>query len=247
MAVRAIIRIDEEKCDGCGDCVSACHEGAIQIIDGKARLISETYCDGLGACIGDCPLGAITIEHREAASFDEAAVKQHLESVKESSPIPLYVHSGGGCPGSASRVFDLPTEAVSHTDQTAISRLSHWPIQLMLVPPQAPYLRGADLLICADCVPFAYPDFHERFLAGRRLLVGCPKLDNLDYYREKLADIFAIAQPRSITVVKMEVPCCYGIAAATVEARDEEAATTPIEIVTIGIQGQLLDKQRMAV
>ncbi|MBD3401295.1 4Fe-4S ferredoxin [candidate division GN15 bacterium] len=243
MPVRDIIRIDEDKCDGCGDCVSACAEGAIQLVDGKAKLVSEVYCDGLGACIGDCPQGAITIEKREAAPFNEAAVAQHLASQQvQPQPIKLNTMAGhGGCPGSAPRSFEAPpTPAARPTTQGGGgSQLRQWPVQLMLVPPHAPYLKDADILICADCVPFAVPDFHSRFLAGRALLVGCPKLDDLQYYLEKLKQIFAQATPRRITVLKMEVPCCSGIAQATKMARDEVAPDIPIDVHTVGVRGDI--------
>jgi len=251
--VRKVIRIDEEKCDGCGDCVTACQEGAIQIVDGTAKLVSETYCDGLGACIGDCPQGAITIEEREAAAYDETAVEQHLNQLKQRSTTQVTSnhHAGmGGCPGSASRelkrAISIADLLEPHTADAAAekSELSHWPVQLMLVPPQAPYLRGCDLLICADCVPFALSNFHGQYLRGKRVLVGCPKLDDLDYYFEKLQRIFEVAQPNSITVLKMEVPCCHGIASAAMRARDEVAPQIPIEVHTIGIEGELVERRQ---
>jgi len=252
MAVRKIVEIDEEKCDGCGLCVPACAERAIQIIDGKAKVVSETYCDGLGACLGECPQDAITISEREALGFDKKAVAKHLEQLKKKSekfaggvePLPAApkhhhsFHAGGGCPGSAMRQFGQPAQAQSPATPTnEKSQLTHWPVQLMLVPPQAPFLRGADILVCADCVPFAIPDFHSRFLAGRALLVGCPKLDDLQHYFQKLKDIFIQAEPRQITAVKMEVPCCNGIAEATIEARNEVAPHITVEVHTIGIRG----------
>ncbi len=251
MAARNIVKIDEEKCDGCGDCVLACAEGAIQIIDGKARLVSDTYCDGLGACLGECPQGAITVEEREASDFDEAAVRQHLSKLRQDSPpgqTVLTPHHAKepdslpcGCPGSALQQFDTPSTArVSRGNQPVMpSQLGHWPVQLMLIPPHAPFLKNADLLICADCVPFTVPDFHFRYLTGRAVVVGCPKLDDLQHYFEKLKDIFREAAPRSITILKMEVPCCHGIAQAAVQARNETAQETPIEVHTIGIKGEI--------
>ncbi len=252
MAVRKIIEIDEEKCDGCELCVPACAEGAIQMIEGKAKVVSETYCDGLGACLGECPQDAITIVEREAPNFDEKAVAIHLEKLEEKTvestpevePLPAApehhyaVPAGGGCPGSAMRQFDQPAQAQPTSIPTnEKSQLSHWPVQLMLVPPQAPFLRGADILVCADCVPFTIPDFHSRFLAGRALLVGCPKLDDLQHYFRKLKDIFVQAEPRQITVVKMEVPCCNGIAEVTIQARNEVAPHITVEVHTLGIHG----------
>ncbi|MHC4944643.1 MAG: ATP-binding protein [Planctomycetota bacterium] len=278
MPVRKIIRIDEEKCDGCGLCVDACHEGAIQIIDDKAKLVSETYCDGLGDCLAECPQDAITIEEREAKPFDEAAVAAHLavqEQSGEKAPAAeaTATPAGGGCPGSALRTFDAssnqqkapannkppfpagggcPGSAMRRFQESAPpaegadtpagpSRLSHWPVQLMLVPPGAPFLKNSDILVCADCVPFAVPDFHARYLTGKTVLVGCPKLDDLAYYEEKLKAIFAEAQPRSVTVIKMEVPCCNGIATAAFQARNEVIPQTKIEAYTIGLQGAELD------
>ncbi len=235
MPVRNIIRIDEEKCDGCGDCITACAEGALRLVNGKAKLVSDTYCDGLGVCIGNCPRGAITIEQREAPAYDEAAVEKHLAAEQKSPSAPATIPHA--CPGSAARSFKRP-DCTNRTDvqQTAESQLGQWPVQLMLVPPQAPYLQGADLLVCADCVPFAVPDFHDRYLAGRAVLVGCPKLDDLNFYCQKLTQIFAEARPSRITVLKMEVPCCGGLAQAAISARDEAAPAIPLEIHTIGIQ-----------
>jgi len=247
MAVRKIVKIDEEKCDGCGLCVPACAEGAIQIIDGKARLVSETYCDGLGACLGDCPLDAITVEEREASSFDEAAVKQHLTKLRQDAqPGQVLLASHGpaplshGCPGSAMQQLNTQeTARVSSANQSITpSQLGHWPVQLMLVPPGAPFLKKSNLLICADCVPFAVPDFHQRYLAGHALVVGCPKLDDLQHYYEKLKEIFAAADLQKVTVLKMEVPCCSGIAQAAIQARNEVIPNTPIDIHTIGIRGE---------
>ncbi len=250
MAVRKIIKIDEEKCDGCGDCVPSCAEGAIQIIDGKAKVVNETYCDGFGACLGECPQGAITMVKREAPDYDEEAVKKHLGELDkkkitplptiEPEPMPAPAH--GGCPGSAMRRFDqsMPAQPQAQPVDTGSnfqSQLRHWPIQLMLVPPHAPFLKKADILVCADCVPFTVPDFHNRYLAGRALIVGCPKLDDLQYYQEKLKEIIKEATPRKLTVLKMEVPCCSGIAQATIQARNEVAPDVPIEVITLGIQG----------
>ena len=228
---RNIVKIDEEKCDGCGQCVPACAEGALQIIDGKARLVSEVYCDGLGACLGTCPQGAITIEERGAEAFDEDAVKEHL-SAKQAPPHP-------GCPGSAVRTLGPRERRSEPADEPPPSRLGHWPVQLMLVPPGAPFLEGAEIVVCADCVAYAVPDFHARYLDGRAVLVGCPKLDDLAFYREKLKKIFAEARPAGITVLRMEVPCCAGIAQAAIEARDAAAPDVPTEVHVIGIHGDI--------
>ena len=261
---RKIITIDESKCDGCGQCVPGCKEGALQIIEGKARLVSEVYCDGLGACLGDCPQGAITVEEREAAEFDAEAAERHVAALAAPAPkLPVAntappacgcpgsvervltpakppVVLGGGCPGSAHRALtplkppQAPVEA-----QAGGSCLGHWPVQLMLVSPRAPFLAGADLLVCADCVPFAVPDFHPRYLAERAVVVGCPKLDDLGHYREKLAALVLHAQPRSLTVLRMQVPCCGGLAQAVVEARDVAAPGLPVEIHTVGVDGAI--------
>lgn len=248
---RSIIRIDEAKCDGCGLCVKACHEGALTIVDGKARMVSESYCDGLGACIGPCPQGAITIETREAAAFDEVAVakrQQELGIVPEPAhqPAPAMTHAphhghGGGCPGSMMRSFRpvaaAPAPGSAVTTQPPASQLNHWPIQLRLLSPGAPYLTGADLLLCADCAPFTIPDFHARYLDGRCVAVSCPKLDDLEEAIERLAAIIAHAQPRRITVLRMEVPCCGGLAMTALKARELAGVPVPIEIHVAGVRG----------
>lgn len=249
MPVRNIIRIDEELCDGCGNCVPACEEGALQIIDGKARLVKEIYCDGLGACLGECPQGALTIEQREADGFDPEAVERHLtgQDAAGTTPEPAPEKLACGCPGSAMRTFapgKPATAPVSNAKRRSApsatggaSALRHWPVQLMLVPVGAPFVRDADLLICADCVPFTVPDFHERYLEGRSLVVACPKLDDLDLYRRKLKDMFAASRPRSVTVLRMEVPCCGGLTQAVLEARDTSVPELDVEIHTLGIRG----------
>jgi ferredoxin len=238
MAVREIIHIDESKCDGCGDCVTACAEGAIQIIDGKARLISDTYCDGLGACLGHCPQGAITIEKREAPDYDEIAVENHL--AKMNGTARAHAPHGPACPGSQVRQMQPRQAAASQSSaEMPPSCLGQWPVQLGLIPPHAPFLANADLVVCADCVPFAIPDFHTRYLDGRIVLVGCPKLDDLQAYYEKFRQMFAINRPKRITVLRMEVPCCGGIAQATMMARNECAPDVPLEIHTIGINSSV--------
>lgn len=236
MPVRKIVRIDEDKCDGCGLCATACHEGAIQIVDGKAKLVSDTYCDGLGDCLGECPQDAITIEEREAEPFDVKAVETHLADLEKEKTCEAAPAAGGGCPGSALRKFQSTTPPIQKGDDRP-SRLGHWPVQLMLVPPGAPFLQGADILIAADCTPFATANFHEHYLAGKALLVGCPKLDDVQHYYEKLKAIFAAARPKSITVLRMEVPCCGGIANAVAKARAEAISDTDLRIVTIGVRG----------
>jgi NAD-dependent dihydropyrimidine dehydrogenase PreA subunit len=260
--LRKIVRIDEEKCDGCGECVPACAEGAIALVGGKARLSSDVLCDGLGACLGDCPRGAITVVEREAAAFDEEAVKAHLLSMGERAsargahppppaPAPrprLAVFPdagpapGGGCPGSRPMVLPrrpaaLP--AAAGPTSSGESRLGQWPVQLHLVPVSAPYFRGADLLVAADCVPFAYARFHDDLLAGRALVVGCPKLDDLGAYVEKLGAIFAANDLRSVTVVRMEVPCCGGISTATRRSLEASGKAVPLRDVVVGVDGTL--------
>lgn len=231
LALRQIIRIDEAKCNGCGQCIVACAEGALQIIDGKARLIGEVLCDGLGACLGDCPVGALTIEQREADAFDQDITHKHLTAMKQNTTLPC------GCPGSEMKTFQTTAEPSSCEAPFRNSSLSNWPVQLMLVPPGAPFLNQADILICADCVPFSMPDFHSGFLAGRAVLVGCPKLDDLDFYREKLQQLFKQASPRSLTVLRMEVPCCTGLAQAVEDARDAIVPGCPLKINVVEIEG----------
>ena len=240
MAFRKIIEIDEAKCDGCGLCISACAEGALKLVDGKARVVSDTFCDGLGACLGECPQGALKIIERDAPEFDETAVEVHLAG--RPGPQPLSVPQAptpGGCPGTAVRQFTPPIAPGARPFQTGDvpTKLGQWPVQLMLVPPHAPFLREVDLLVCADCVPFAVADFHQRYLDGRVVVVACPKLDDLQHYLEKLTQMFAIARPSRITVLKMEVPCCGGIAQAAVAARNQATPDIPLEVHTVSIQG----------
>jgi ferredoxin len=230
---RKIIEIDESRCDGCGQCIDACHEGALALVEGKAKLVRDSFCDGLGACIGDCPQGALKIVERDAPDVDARATAQ------ADPPRARPRHGDGGCPGSAMRSMAPRTSATTADadDQPPPSRLGHWPVQLMLVPPHAPFLRGADLVVCADCVPFAVPDFHARYLAGRAVLVGCPKLDDLAHYAEKLEAIVKVAQPRSLTVLRMEVPCCRGIAEVSLRAAQASGGSFPVEEHVVGIEG----------
>ena len=267
--LRDIIEIDEALCDGCGECISACAEGALEIVDGKARLKGEILCDGAGACIGHCPTGALKVIKRESEAYDEVAVQQHLGTAPQNvasvsrtpaGPILTTAGAGGGmghghgCPGSALRQFG-PRPAASSAIEPAAdnsaalrerpSRLAQWPVQLMLIPPHAPFLQDANLLITADCVPFAFADFHDRFLRERALLVGCPKLDDLQHYLEKLTAIFRQNHLHAVEVVKMEVPCCSGIAQAAVMARREAGSSFPMTITTIGVQGEILETCRV--
>ncbi len=287
MAKRKIIEIDEDKCNGCGECIPNCPEGALQIIDGKARLISDLFCDGLGACIGHCPEGAIAVEEREAQEYDERKVmgnivrqgenviKAHLEHLREHNQseyleqaigflkerdieIPLeealhsaHEHSPAGkrgrvafaaCPGS--KVMDLRERQGPEEEDKSISKvpsqLRQWPVQIMLVPPDAPYLKGADLLIAADCVPFAYGNFHQDLLKGKILLVGCPKLDDVEFYKEKITQILKDNNLKSITCAHMEVPCCFGLVSAVKSAISASGKDIPFREITISINGEKL-------
>lgn len=242
MAVRNVVKIDESKCTGCGLCVTACAEGAIKIIDGKARLVSDTYCDGLGACLGHCPEDAITIEQREAAEFDEDAVKTHLGHEAKNAE-PLFA-----CPGLAMHQFDAkPSAAEPQNPQAVPSQLGHWPVQLKLVSPTAPYFADADLLLAADCVAFAMGDFHQRFLKGRSVAVGCPKLDDAQFYIEKLAQIIGSNNLRSLTVVHMEVPCCSGLTRVAREAIALSGREMSFNDVTISLRGEVLRNEKVDV
>jgi len=244
--LRKIVKIDPDKCNGCGDCVPSCAEGAITIINGKAVLAAENLCDGLGACLGDCPMDAITVEEREADEFDEAAVEKHLAA--QGKPAPAHAHApqpaahnhGGGCPGSRAMSFDRPQEqaAVAATGSRQ-SQLAQWPVQLHLVSTSAPYFQGADLLITADCVPVAYAGYHEDFLKGTAVVMGCPKLDDNNFYTQKLTELFSKSDVKSITVLKMEVPCCGGIAVAARQALAACGRQIPYREVTIGIKGDI--------
>ena len=251
MPQRKIVQIDGSKCDGCGQCVPSCAEGAIQIVEGKARLAADIYCDGLGACLGHCPQGAISVIEREAPAFDEAAVQRQMTARKQAETTPCATtKKPGGCPGSAVQSFPLnlvspaarftagPSPAPGN-GQERPSALGHWPIQLHLVPPGAPFLREADLLLVADCVPFALADFHERFLRGRPVVIGCPKLDDTRLYVEKLAAILKQAAVRRLTIVHMEVPCCMGLVRIAQAAIAQSGVKVPVEEVTVSVRGQV--------
>ena len=234
--VRKIVKIDEEKCNGCAACIISCAEGALQIIDGKARLISETYCDGLGACLGECPQDAITIEEREAKEFDEEAVAQHLQE-KESIDDRLPC----GCPSATVTQFERQAETGAPAREVAESapesRLGHWPVQLTLVPPSAPFLKEADVVLAADCVPFAYAGFHRDFLGDKALLVACPKLDDFQAHQQKLTEVLRQSGLKSLTVVHMEVPCCSGLVHMARQAILASGNVIPFREITIGIKG----------
>jgi len=245
MATRKIVRIDEERCNGCGLCIPNCAEGALQIIDGKAKLVSDKFCDGLGACLGHCPQDAITIIEREAEEFDEKAVEAHLHKKEKAGPASeaqpkLQPAPFTGCPSSRAMHLKTPeTQTEPGSAGRSVSRLSHWPVQLKLVPINASYFENADLLVAADCVPFAYPDFHRDFLKGKAVVVGCPKLDDVQYYREKLTEIFKTNSIKSVTVPYMEVPCCFGLVRAVEDALAASGKDIPLKKVKIGIQGDI--------
>lgn len=238
---RKIIRIDEEKCDGCGLCVEACHEGALQLVDGKAKLVSESYCDGLGDCLPACPTGAIIIEEREAEAYDEEAVKKNIEAKEEAAAETLPC----GCPGTTAREITRETRPV-HAAPAAVqlpveSQLAQWPCQIKLVPVNAPYLENAHLLVAADCTAYAYANIHNEFMRNKITLIGCPKLDNADY-AEKLTEILKIHQIKSIIILRMEVPCCGGIVNAVKKALIDSGKMIPWRIVTISTDGRVIEE-----
>ncbi|NVM24945.1 MAG: 4Fe-4S binding protein [Desulfobacterales bacterium] len=246
---RKIIRIDEELCDGCGQCVPSCAEGAIEIVDGKARLVTEKYCDGLGACLGECPNGALSIVEREAEEFDEEAVEEYLSS-KDRQEGAEEATMACGCPSAQIQSFIRPVSGEEDDKLTiqksSISTLSHWPVQIRLVPPTAPFLKGADLLVAADCTPVAYPNFHRDFLKGKVVMVGCPKFDDIQDYIQKFADIFTTANIKSITVVVMEVPCCQGLPIIVEKGMEMAGKRIPMEKVVISARGEVLGRERLA-
>ncbi len=233
MAVRNIIQIDEEKCNGCGQCIVDCAEAALQIVDGKAKLIKEIYCDGLGACLGSCPTGALAIVERESDLFDEEATERHMQETK------MKKEASRGCPGTRPMDFtDRPS-----TEQTSAEtrpELTNWPVQLRLIAPDAPYLNGSDLLLAADCTAFSAANFHSRFIKGKKLVIACPKLDDTQLYLDKLTEMFKVNSIRTITVVRMEVPCCGGLIYLTKEAVKASGRDIPVKEVVIGIKGDIV-------
>ena len=246
MGKRNIVVIDEDKCNGCGLCVSACTEGAIQLVDGKAKLVSDTYCDGLGACLGECPQDAITIEQREAVDFNEKAAKEHVAQMQETKHAPGQSEKVCGCPGANAKTIDRSTQNSQRPAGKSVpSALTNWPVQINLVPVNAPYLQGADLLISADCAPFAFADFHTKLLPGKILLIGCPKLDDANVHVEKLGHIFANSGINSITIVRMEVPCCGGLTQIIKQALAISGANIPVMEVTVGISGDIIGERRL--
>ena len=279
MAKRKIIKIDAEKCNGCGQCIPNCPEGALQMIDGKARLISDLFCDGLGACIGHCPVGAITFEEREAKSYDEKKVKEniikqgpnvikaHLIHLKEHGEenylkqavmvlkangidVPEGVMDKGpdkafsGCPGSRVLDFSAPEGEGAEEDGKRSSQLRQWPVQLHLVPPTAPFFRGKDVVIAADCVAYSLADFHKDYLKGKGLVIACPKLDkDQDIYIEKIKTMIDEAEVNTLTVMTMEVPCCMGLLMIVREAAGKASRKVPIKNVVVGIKGNIIREE----
>ena len=239
MAKRQIIRIDQDKCDGCGLCVPSCAEGAIQIVDGKAQLLADRYCDGLGACLGECPQGALIIEEREAEEFvGPAPGAGHPEAP---APSPAPPGEGFVCPGSRMQQFQ-PAAAPAPGGASA---LGHWPIKLRLVAPQAPFLKGANLLVAADCAPFAAGDFHARFLEGKAMVCGCPKFDDVPEHVAKLTAILQANDIKGIDIVNMEVPCCFGLVQIVRQALEASGKSLPVNICTLGTTGQILQQQKI--
>lgn len=255
--LRKIIQIDAEKCNGCGLCVPSCAEGAIQIVGGKAQLVAEKYCDGLGACLGECPEGALQVVDAEAEAFDESAVKEHVARlaadprIEQISARETTAHSDKslpcGCPSTVMRTF-APRTACEKANVpiaqagSGVSALAHWPVQIHLVPPTAPFLRGADLLVAADCTPVAYPRFHDELLMGKTVLLGCPKFDDAEEYVKKFAAIFATAEIKSVVIAVMEVPCCQGLPVIVRKGMAQAGKNIPLSVVTISVRGEILNK-----
>ena len=234
--IRRIIQIDTEKCNGCGACAAACHEGAIGMVDGKARLLRDDYCDGLGDCLPACPTGAITFVEREAAAYDEAAVlAKKAAALKNSAPITRT-----GCPGSMARAMERNDGPAAPAAGGPVSRLGQWPIQIKLLPVEAPFYDGAKLLIAADCTAFSRADFHERFMRGRITMIGCPKLDEGDY-AEKLTEILRRNDIREVTIIRMEVPCCGGLQRAAEAALQSSGKFIPWQVITLGRDGNIIE------
>lgn len=234
--IRRIIQIDKEKCNGCGACAKACHEGAIGMIDGKAELLRDDYCDGLGDCLPTCPTGAITFVEREAAAYDEAAVQENMRKKKEAEQPKT-----SGCPGKRLQTFNRDSHIEGNVSGPAVSRLQQWPVQIKLVPTNAGYFDGAKLLVAADCCAYAYGNFHEEFIKDHITLVGCPMLDGVDY-SEKLTEIIKNNDIKSVTVTRMQVPCCGGIELAVKKALQASGKFIPWQVVTISAEGQIVDR-----
>lgn len=245
---RKIIEIDEDLCTGCGQCIMQCAEGALEIVDGKAKIVSDKFCDGLGACLGECPTGALKIIKREADDFDEKAVEEHLTTLKKADK-PSEESAACGCPSATMQSFSRPmpyisvSEPVAHENQS--SELTHWPVQIRLVPPNAPFLKNADLLVAADCTPIAYRSFHKDFLEGRVIMVGCPKFDDAAAYVDKFAELFSQSSVKSVTVVVMEVPCCQGLPLMVKRGMDMAGKNVPMDLAIVSVRGEILKKEKL--
>ena len=243
---RKIIEIDPELCDGCGSCVPSCAEGAIQIIDGKARLVAEKFCDGLGACLGECPTGALKIVEREAEDFDEHAVEAHLKTIEQAQPAAPTIACG--CPSAQVQSFG-PVQRPDYKPLGPMDRMSaltHWPVKIKLVPPTAPFLKNADLLVLADCGPIAYPKVHDDLMPGKVVLIGCPKFDNVQEHIDKFAEIFRKADINTVTTVIIEVPCCAGLAYIVEKGMAAAGKRVPHEQVVISTRGEILSREKLA-
>jgi Fe-S-cluster-containing hydrogenase component 2 len=247
---RKIIQIDEELCNGCGECVPSCAEGSLQIVDGKATVVADNLCDGLGACLGECPQGALSIVEREAEEFNEHAVEAYLKK-RETGASRQHSTVLTGCPSAAVKEF-APADPCDEANRPSAfqsaeaSALSHWPIQIRLVPPTAPFLKGADLLVLADCVPVAFPSLHREFLKGRAVMMGCPKFDDVQEYIDKFAEVFKAAGLRSVTTVVMEVPCCSALPMIVKKGMEKAGKSIPMEKVVVSTRGEILKKEKAA-
>jgi Pyruvate/2-oxoacid:ferredoxin oxidoreductase delta subunit len=247
---RKIIQIDEERCDGCGNCVIGCAEGALAVVDGKAKVISDNLCDGLGACIGECPQDALEIIERDADAFDEAAVEAHLASRKESVQHEEQPGTACGCPSAQIQTFGDTRSSVTINPQPPLgnqaSALSHWPVQIRLIPPNAPFLKGADLLVVADCVPVAFPSLHQDLLEGKVVMIGCPKFDDAEAYIEKFTAIFKTSGVKSVTTAVMEVPCCAGLPWMVEKGLAAAKAGIPYNQIVVSTRGEIIEQRRVA-
>lgn len=248
--MRKIIQIDEELCDGCGQCVPSCAEGALEIIDGKARIVADLFCDGLGACLGECPTGALEVIEREAEDFDEAAVEERLAELAKKQEKKAPTPPQGGCPSARLQTFQ-PLETCGCQDHNkpaalhagdAASALNHWPVQIRLIPSTAPFLKGADLLVVADCAPVAFAHLHRDYLKGKTVMMGCPKFDDAQAYIDKFAEIFKTADIKRITTLIMEVPCCAGLPVIVKKGLELSGKKIPLEEVVVSTRGKILDR-----
>ena len=242
-AKRKIVEIDEELCNGCGQCLPNCAEGAMSIVDGKARIKADKLCDGLGACLGHCPMGALRIVEREAEEFDEEAAHQEVAAMRAAAAAP-HAGSGCGCAGSKTTTFERHPAQNTRTASAEASNLGHWPVKLRLVPPDAPFLRGAEIVIAADCAPVALPDFNLR-LAGKAVMIACPKFDDPEPYLRKLVQIFTHAGVRKVQVLRMEVPCCTGLSALVKQAADMAGTGVPVEDLVVSRTGETMPAEAL--